>query len=342
MLGFQGPDGGCSCTPSRAHYPGDRDAPVPQAFARPPNAHARRCPDFSRPLAHPRPSHRRRCHRLRRDRQIPGPDRDRRPVLGWNVFQRRGSQSRYAVATKDEFGLEFSFHIGSFGEDRPWEVAKAAKEKAETLAKSKTRQDSDAVLKPAQWKASAVTIKKHLTVAGRDTIVTAVDSEFVAGPNKPPALPKLVELDFAIGYGQLNGVKKDQPYELRGYVRELPSVSLYVTRWVDQWLVVYTGARTGVITLQDGQVFVPEGANVKIFNVSATSFEVGLAFGLVVPIGQSDDAPSLTFELSPMCRNFNSLVPVPNTGTPKDLPHQMDLSGANFTIGLMFDIPKKK
>ena len=46
---------------------------------------------------------------------------------GWNVFQRRGSQSRYAVATKDEFGLEFSFHIGSFGEDRPWEVAKAAK-----------------------------------------------------------------------------------------------------------------------------------------------------------------------------------------------------------------------
>jgi hypothetical protein len=246
---------------------------------------------------------------------------------GWNVFERRGSPSRYAVPNKDEFGIEFSFHVTSFGKERPWLVTRDSIKKLTE--------------KPKEWKSTSLTVKKHLEVAGRDTIVTAVDSEFVAAPNKPDKIPQLVEMDFGIGYGQLNGVKKDQPYELRGYVRELPSVSVYVTRWLNEGLAVYIGGRTGVITLQDGQVFVPDGNTTKIFNVSATSFEVGVPVGFIIPFTHTDDAPSFTFELSPMWRNFNSVVPVPNTGVPTNLPHQMDLSGANFTIGVMFPIPGK-
>jgi len=260
---------------------------------------------------------------------------------GWNLYQRGSTPGRYSVPTKNEFGLEFSFHVGSFGPERPGARAQAAKKVSEALAKAKSKADSVAVLARLypDWKAKSVTIKKHYVLMANDTALAAVDSEFVASPNDM-SLPQQFELDFAIGYGQLNGVKKDQPYEIRGYVRELPSIALYLTSWKVPHIGVYVGARTGVISLQDGQLFVPNGQTTKIFSLSATSFQMGGAFGVVIPVGKGDEAPNITLEFSPMWRHFNSLVSVPNDSTPTNMPHAMDLSGGSLTVGLMFPIPK--
>ena len=262
---------------------------------------------------------------------------------GWNGWQRKPTAGRYTVPFKDEFGLEFSLHVGSFGnvlqDALTAEKTKIAKAMAE--AKAVSRADSVRVMARLypEWKNSSLTVKKHYAVVGGTTIVTGVDSEFVAVPNIPK-LPRTVDLDFALGYGQLNGVKTNQPYELRGYVRELPSVSLYATFWKTSALGAYIGFRTGVITLQDAQLFVPPDSARKIFTLSATSFEVGGAFGLVIPIGNSDDGPSVTLEASPMWRNFNSVVSNPAANTPVNMPHSIDLSGVSISIGVMFPIPK--
>jgi hypothetical protein len=261
---------------------------------------------------------------------------------GFNTWSRRATASRYAVSPKDEFGLEFSFHAGSFGCERPWERKAAKTERKEAPPGSRCPEDSVRVVPPdPTWKARSVTIKQHYAVTGKDSILVGVDSEFVAAPNEKDK-KQLVDLDFAIGYGQL-GVKANSPYELRGYIRELPSVAMYITRWVNEGLAVYVGAKTGIITLQDGQVFVPGAADtVKIFSVSATSLELGAAAGFFLPLGRGDGAPSFTAEISPTWRNFNSLVFSPSAGTPKNLPHQMDFSGANIIFGLMFPLGKSK
>ena len=148
-----------------------------------------------------------------------------------------------------------------------------------------------------------------------------------------------MEFDLGIGYGQLDGVATMSPYELRGYVRELPSVTLYATYRFNQYVGLYSGARTGIISLQDAQLFVPRDTSTSLFTISATTFEIGVPVGLDI---QLTEGVHFTAEFAYARRNFNSLSFNPATSIPKDYPHSMDMSGRSIAIGFQFPIPKKQ
>jgi hypothetical protein len=93
------------------------------------------------------------------------------------------------------------------------------------------------------------------------------------------------------------------------------------------------------MSLQDAQLFVPNSDSVPVVSLSATSFEVGIPFGVEVgPPGASDARVFL--EGTYMRRIFNSVSYNPGKGFPKNVPHVLDFSGWSFDVGVSFPIPK--
>ena len=224
-----------------------------------------------------------------------------------------------------EFGLEFSFHVGQSGEDRP---------------ESKKVQED----KPKRDPVTSITIKTHVTGDGANAKIVGVDTEVVTTPRKKIS-SQVLDYDLAIAYGQLDGIKMTTPYEVRGYVRELPAVTLYATFrppttgfWSN--FGVYSGARLGVISLQDAQLFVPTNDMVPVVTLSATTFEAGVPFGIEwMPF--TDSGARLTVEGAYTRRQFNSLSYNPGKGFPTNVPHSVDVSGWGMDVGISFPIPKK-
>jgi hypothetical protein len=183
---------------------------------------------------------------------------------------------------------------------------------------------------------TSITVKKHLNVVGKDTVLVSVDSELV-GTRKPPApSERLIDFDLGIGYGQMDGLTTGGPFELHGSVRELPSLSGYATARLTDRVGIYAGVRTGVITLQDAQMYVADGGTTSLFTLSATSFEFGAPLGLDLTIAGD---LHVTVEAEYMRRIFNSLSTDPPTGFPANFPRMLDLSGLSWSLGVQLPLP---
>jgi opacity protein-like surface antigen len=146
----------------------------------------------------------------------------------------------------------------------------------------------------------------------------------------------LIDLDLGIGYGQMDGLRNIGAYELHGSVRELPSVSAYTTVRLHDRFGVYAGIRTGVITLQDAQLFVTKDDGTAMFTLTSTSFEFGAPLGIDV---QPVAGIHFTLEAAYMRRIFNSVSFEPTTGFPQDYPRSLDLSGWSWSAGIQFPLP---
>jgi hypothetical protein len=264
-----------------------------------------------------------------------------------------------------DYGLEFLVHIGEFGPfsgAHQRRVAEAERQRRSALdslrgvraerlraTTSSSRGARDSVNRrfsadsarlmaeaESPFKATSMKVTKHVAISGGDTTLVSVDSEFVGNREPPAADERLIDFDLGIGYGQMDGLRMSGPFELHGSVRELPSVSGYATARLHDRIGVYAGVRTGVITLQDAQIFVAGDAGTSMFTMTSTSFEFGAPLGLDL---QPVQGLHVTLEAAFTRRIFNSLTFDPSSGIPADFPRSLDLSGWSWSAGLQFPLP---
>jgi hypothetical protein len=264
-----------------------------------------------------------------------------------------------------DYGLEFLVHIGEFGpfsaahRRRADEIEQRRRSALDSLKgvraerlralgspsaaardsiNRRFRADSARIMTEAEspFKATSMKITKHVAISGADTTLVSVDSEFVGNREPAAADERLIDFDLGIGYGQMDGLRMSGPFELHGSVRELPSVSGYATARLHDRVGVYAGVRTGVITLQDAQIFVAGDAGTSMFTMTSTSFEFGAPLGLDL---QPVTGLHVTLEAAFTRRIFNSLTFDPSSGIPIDFPRSLDLSGWSWSVGLQFPLP---
>lgn len=178
-------------------------------------------------------------------------------------------------------------------------------------------------------------MKKHLSVVGNDTVLVSVDSELVGNRKPPEPDERLFDFDLGIGYGQMDGLVADGEFDLHGSVRELPSISAYVTASLHDHFGIYGGVRTGVITLTDAQLYVPDGTTSSVYTLSSTSFEFGAPLGLDLRLAGD---LHITAEVEYMRRIFNSLTTDPPNGFPTSFPRTLNLSGLSWSLGLQLPL----
>jgi len=134
--------------------------------------------------------------------------------------------------------------------------------------------------------------------------------------------------ELGVGYGQLTGFSSiHQGIDLRGAVRELPTVSLYATYEPSG---SYLGLRSGFIRFQGLQAWDPEG---RAYSGEAESFLAGAA------LGQTASMLGITLFIEA----GYSLRPFPSirwTGTPLPVgvPRGLDLHGWTLGGGIQFSL----
>ncbi|HEU4723636.1 MAG TPA: hypothetical protein VFS59_19945 [Gemmatimonadaceae bacterium] len=264
-----------------------------------------------------------------------------------------------------DYGLEFLIHIGEFGPPsaaqrrRNDEIDRRRQRALDSLRIVRTtRLETAGRLTPAardsinrrfladsariaagleaSFVPTSMTVKKHVQITGKDTVLVSVDSEFVGNRALPEPEERLIDFDLGVGYGQMDGLASDGLYELHGSVRELPSISAYATMRLSDRFGIYAGVRTGIITLQDAQLYVPDGATTSLITLSSTSFEFGAPLGIDLQIAGD---LHVTAEGAYMRRIFNSLSYDPPSGFPSDFPRSIDLSGMSWSVGVQVPLP---
>jgi hypothetical protein len=268
------------------------------------------------------------------------------------------------LAWAKDYGLEFLVHLGEFGppsstqrrlereRDRRRDRAldslrivratrlEAARQSSAAVRDSIQRRfatDSARIVIDAEqpFVPTSITVRKHLSVVGNDTVLVSVDSELVGNRKPPEADEHLFDFDLGIGYGQMDGLVADGEFDLHGSVRELPSISAYVTASLSDRIGVYGGLRTGVITLEDAQLYVADGSTTSVYTLSSTSFEFGAPLGLDVKLAGD---LHITAEVEYMRRIFNSLSTDPPNGFPSAFPRTLNLSGLSWSLGLQLPL----
>ena len=285
---------------------------------------------------------------------------------GGSFGRRSGESSTPRLRSGKDYGLEFLLHIGEFGprsaaqRRRDAEVERGRQRALDSLRIVRTtRLETAGRLTPAArdsierrfrvdsariaagadlpFVPTSITVKKHVQIAGKDTVLVSVDSEFVGNRQLPEPEERLIDFDLGVGYGQLDGLASEGAYELHGSVRELPSISAYATVSLTDRIGIYAGVRTGVITLQDAQVYLADDETTSsLFTLSSTSFEFGAPLGIDLQIAGD---LHVTAEAAYMRRIFNSLSYDPPSGFPSDFPRALDLSGMSWSVGIQVPIP---
>ena len=265
-----------------------------------------------------------------------------------------------------DYGLEFLIHIGEFGPPtasqrrRDSEIERQRRRALDSLRIVRvTRLETAGRLTPAArdsinrrfaadsariaagaeqpFVPTSITVTKRVQISGKDTVLVSVDSQFVGNRQPPEPEERLIDFDLGIGYGQMDGLSSNAGYELHGSVRELPSVSAYATMRLTDRVGIYGGVRTGVITLQDAQVYVGDDeTTTSLFTLSSTSFEFGTPLGIDLQLAGD---LHVTAEAAYMRRIFNSLSYDPASGFPSNFPRALDLSGISWSVGVQVPLP---
>jgi len=178
---------------------------------------------------------------------------------------------------------------------------------------------------------------KTVTVReGRPDTVTTLTME--AEEAEVPGYRILVEL--GLGYSQFSGfTSTDERFELRGTIREEPSLAFYASlegpgmlRWVNP----YAGVRTGLIRLGGVQAFTPEGDSITAYVGSAEAFQIGGTIG----ISAGTEVASLFLEAQLNLRRFTSVDWTAGAGgtLPAFLPRGLDFTGPSLSLGVQVHV----
>ncbi len=139
------------------------------------------------------------------------------------------------------------------------------------------------------------------------------------------------QLQFAAGYGQIAGFKAANPaFDLRGTMRLAPEVSFYITRVVTDWFMPYLGVHTGIVTLNNMQVYTTPGDTVSTF--SASTMQFGATAGLFLPL-------NLYVDVGYRYRDFRALEwRLPRGVLPPTFPKAIIMNALQITAGYQFDV----
>ncbi len=141
------------------------------------------------------------------------------------------------------------------------------------------------------------------------------------------------EFEAGVGYGQVFGLEERDPrIDLRGSVRDWPSVSVYGAHLETE---MYLGVKSGMAELHGFQAYVDAGESDTTYQGSGRSVLFGLALGKYWEISGGD--LNLLLELAYAFRSFPSIRwgdnPVPDV-----LPRRLNLTGWTLTGGIQFPI----
>ncbi len=144
-----------------------------------------------------------------------------------------------------------------------------------------------------------------------------------------------VAVELALGYNYLTGFKSSNPdLDLRGSMRTLPELSVYVTYEKLGALEPYVGLHTGLLDLWHVQGYDNDR---KQYSIDSESFQGGFTAGAVWQ--------GVWLEGSYRIRNFPSLewqLPEDITALPAGFPRSLDLSGWNVRLGYQFTVRRAK
>lgn len=198
------------------------------------------------------------------------------------------------------YGLELLFSIGSVSRPLPGAEPPAG----DTVAQ--------------EW------VRRTLTRRGAYTDTTDVFEVHKVPLEEPSETVWLFEL--GLGYGQLVGFQAAaEEVELRGTVRDLPSVSFYASY---EPLGGYFGLRTGFMTLNGLQFYDAEGA---VTSGEAESFLASALVGYAVEVLGFN----LFAEGGYSLRYFPSVAWSADT-LPPEMPRALNLSGWSVSGGIQF------
>jgi hypothetical protein len=135
-------------------------------------------------------------------------------------------------------------------------------------------------------------------------------------------------LELGLGYGQMSGFGSGVPeLELKGAVRDLPTVSLYAS-YVPTG--TYVGVRSGFMRLQSLQAYHQDG---RVWGGEAESFLGGMAVGQVLDLLSL----SLFAEVGYSWRPFPSIRWSGGPVAP-ELPRELALHGWALGVGVQFAV----
>jgi hypothetical protein len=145
-------------------------------------------------------------------------------------------------------------------------------------------------------------------------------------------------VELALGYGQLSGFTSDDPaVDLRGAVRQLPSLAVYASRkrqmmGFDQ---VYFGFHTGFLHTVNLQAYDAQG---RQYSAQGETFEFGFSVGVWEERGFFVE-PGYWFRRFP---SLNWAFPGGVEGLPPEWPRALNLSGPSISLGYQFAILQTK
>lgn len=162
---------------------------------------------------------------------------------------------------------------------------------------------------------------------------------------EPPDPDNRWMVELALGYTEFQDFVSARPgLDVRGSVREFPSVSLYLNRLPaddggdPKWLSYYAGVRTGLAHLQGFRGYVgdpSDGVLDAIYSGGGTTFQFGVAAGTVISIGPVD----LFVEPGYTRRRFSGVEWAGISGAVSDLlPRSLDMSTFSLSIGTQLQI----
>jgi hypothetical protein len=232
---------------------------------------------------------------------------------------------RLGTSTKQEglygYGLELSLLIG----------AATAKKEAKVENQDKIKRDTSDKEQPDKpkttYKVVEMTVTTNRTTGKPDTTLKLTPE--TKPPTEKPDTTWLFEL--SLGYGQLVGFQAQDPtLDLRGTVREFPTVSVYAS---SQNSPVYFGIRSGLIGLHQTAVY--EGSG-RVESVGGQTFSLGGVFGLAagLPAGLTAFA-----EAAYTLRYFPNLdYKTPQTNLPASYPRTLNFSGFSISAGFQIEV----
>jgi hypothetical protein len=150
-----------------------------------------------------------------------------------------------------------------------------------------------------------------------------------------------VLVELGLGYSQFSGfTSTDDRFELRGTVREVPSVAVYASLegpGIVGHLNPYVGIRSGLIMLSDVQLFTPvTGDSTTAYRGSAEVFQVGGAVG----VSAGSEVASVFLEAQLNLRRFTSVDWTGGAGgtIPGFLPRGLDFTGPSVSVGVQIHV----
>ena len=210
---------------------------------------------------------------------------------------------------------------------------------------------------PSRWGLYGVGLEAYFTLAGAseeagDSIPTRLVIDSAGGREilrkltltvpEPPdtSPPSKVRIELGIGYSEIHGFISSRPdVDIRGAIRELPSVALYVVYSPEATLVPYLGFRTGLAQLHGFRAYAGETTD-TLHTATGSAFQIGAAAGLALSLGEKTAIylePSYTF------RKVSAVEWSEVDGrVPEVLPRTLNLSTWMLSVGIQLGLPEQE